>query len=97
MLLNCGKPTNVCFVDMCKVFDVVDHNCLWKRLYDIGVRGTFYFALKALYEDVTIVVRINCLYTDPFNVAQCVKQGCILSPLLFSIYTNDLALNIKMS
>ncbi len=64
-------------------------------MYDIGVRGTLYFALKALYENVTSVVRMNGLYTDPFNVAQGVKQECVLSPLLFSIYINDLALNIK--
>ncbi len=87
----------MCFVDMHMAFDTVDHKCLWKRLYDIVVRGTFYLALKALYEDVSSVVRINGLYTDPCNVAQGVKQGCVLSPLLFSIYTNDLALNIKMS
>lgn len=54
-------------------------------------------AIVSLYSDVECSVRVNNMYTDSFAVQQGVKQGCNLSPTLFSIYINDLANDIKNS
>ncbi len=40
-------------------------------------------------------VRVNGLMTDRFDVGLGVKQACVLSPTLFSIFVNDLAGEIK--
>jgi hypothetical protein len=84
--------TYACFVDARKAFDRVNRECLWYKLQCIGVTGKMYSAIKSLYSDVTCYVKLNGTHiTKPFNVFQGVKQGCKLSPALFSIYVNDLA------
>ncbi len=36
-------------------------------------------------------MRVNGLTTERFDVKLGVKQGCVLSPILISIFVNDLA------
>ena len=40
-------------------------------------------------------MKINDIFTEWFKVNMGFKQGCVLSPTLFSIYVNDLATEIK--
>jgi hypothetical protein len=56
-----------------------------------GVHGKFLTAIQSLYNEVKCTVRVNNDLTPWFNVEAGVKQGCILSPTLFSAYINDLA------
>ena len=81
----------MCFVDANKAFDTVNRNCLWYKLMSIGIKGKFLNAVQSLYENLSCSVRVNNLGTDWFSVTQGVKQGCVISPTLFSIYMNDLA------
>ena len=48
-----------------------------------------------LYDKVICTVRINGFNTDWFTVKCGLKQGCPLSPALFSFFINDLALKLK--
>lgn len=81
----------VCFVDIRKAFDTVEHNLLWYKLQRIGVRGKFLPAIQSLHNEVKCTVRIKNYLTPWFNVEAGVKQGCIVYPTLFSVYINDLA------
>ena len=40
---------------------------------------------------VKACVKVNGEYTDEFNCPAGLKQGCLLSPMIFSIFINDLA------
>ncbi len=44
---------------------------------------------------MSCAVHVNGIYTDWFTVDLGVKQECLLSPTLFSVYINDLAKAIK--
>ena len=52
--------------------------------------------LISLYKTVKSCVRINGLTTDFFNVNCGLKQGCLLSPLLFNLYIDDLVRDMNL-
>ena len=51
--------------------------------------------VQSLYTDVQCAVKVNDYLSPLFKVSQGVKQGCKLSPTLFSLYINDLVNEIK--
>ena len=52
-------------------------------------------AIFTLYNNVRSCVRVNANLTDWFDVKCGLKQGCVLSPLLFNIFINDLVDDVK--
>ena len=89
------KSTFCSFIDFSKAFDHINRSMLWEKLSTLGLQGNILNCLIALYENVKCCVRINGSLTDWFPVDIGVKQGCILSPILFAMYINDLTLAIK--
>ena len=53
--------------------------------------------IKALYQRVSSSVKINNQLSDWFDVNCGVKQGCVLSPTLFSMFINDLVDSVRGS
>ena len=94
--LNNGNDTFVCFVDLRKAFDSVNRDLLWYKLrHFYGVEGKFLSILQGMYEEVLSCVKVNKELSDWFTVESGVKQGCILSPMLFGLFINDLAHHIN--
>lgn len=54
-----------------------------------------YNALQSIYSNVSCCVKVNENFSDWFNVNLGLRQGCILSPILFNCFINDLAIKIK--
>lgn len=78
-----------------KAFDSLDRDCLWYKLLALGIHGRFYKAIQSLYTNVSCAVRVNGNLSDWFSVDKGVKQGCLLSPALFSVYINSLACELN--
>lgn len=57
-----------------------------KVLEEEGIPRHLISMLKNLYDNNVAYVRLESGLTDPFHVGQGVRQGCLLSPLLFNIY-----------
>ncbi len=92
-----GQWTYCCFIDLRKAYDRVWRDGLWKRLWDEGIRGKMWRVCKNIYEKTQSCVLVGQERTDFFDVEVGVRQGCVLSPILFSIYINTLAKEIVES
>ncbi|MEW8546755.1 MAG: reverse transcriptase family protein, partial [Candidatus Thiodiazotropha sp.] len=83
------------FVDFSKAFDTIDHAKLLTCLADRGVGGKLLKVLKSMYCKLRSCVQNNGRYTDFFTCNVGTRQGCILSPVLFSLFINELITDIK--
>jgi hypothetical protein len=92
-----GKETFLCFIDFKKAFDSVDRNLLLYKLSNIGIHGNMYKAISSLYSNPRSRVILNDYETEYFDCPIGVKQGDCLSPTLFAIFINDLAIEVKNS
>lgn len=71
------------FVDQEKTFDRVHKKILWKTIAQYGVSKHLIGLCKNLYNDCRSVVKTNQGTLEPFTITSGVKQGCVLSQLLF--------------
>ena len=74
------------FIDQEKAFDRVHREKLWAVLEDYGVHGELLDGIRALYADSKALVRTDGGNSEWFKVTSGVRQGCVLSPLLFIVY-----------
>ena len=84
------KDTFASFIDFSKAYDRIDRSLLWHKLSQIGIDGKMLRSLKSLYENVKCTVRVNGVHSEWFDVNTGLKQGCVLSPLFFNAFVNDL-------
>ena len=78
------KTSYFCFIDYAKAFDCVDHNKLWKVLKETGIPDHLTCLLRNLYAGQEATVRTGHGTTDWLQIGKGVRQGCILSPCLFT-------------
>lgn len=79
------KPIIINFIDFKKAFDSVHRATIWKILSQYGIPDKVIEVIRNLYNDSRSAVRMNGQIGEWFQVITGVRQGCILSPLLFAI------------
>ena len=78
------------FIYFSQAFDSIWRGGLWRKLIFKSVNGKFFKIVYNMYENIKSCVRINN-ETSAFFPSECgVRQGENLSPLLFSMYLDDL-------
>lgn len=80
-------PMYLCFVDYEKAFDNVRWPKLWKTLEELGVPLHLISLVKNLYDASEAVVKIDNTLSDKCRIRKGVRQGCVLSPLLYNVYS----------
>ena len=91
------KKAYVALLDVQKAFDTVWHNGLFHKLYSYGIKGHTWRILRKWYQSTTCTVLWEGEQSNPFNIKQGVKQGAVLSPLLYSLFVNDLLAQLEQS
>ena len=61
----------------------------------MGVNGRMWRVIKKIYESSKSAVLLEGKKSDSFNVEQGMAQGCSLSPILFSVFINDLLKEVE--
>lgn len=78
------------FVDFRAAFDRVNRQAMLYKLSQMGVSTKFIAIVKSLYESTSAAVWNGQELSEWFVTSSGVRQGCILSPLLFALFLNDL-------
>ena len=88
-------PENLyfCFIDYTKAYDYVYHNKLWKNLQEMEIPDHLTCLLRNLYSGQEATARAGHGITDWFQIGKGVRQGCILPPCLFNLYTEYIMRN----
>ena len=81
------KELYMCFVDFEKAFDRVRHELVIDRLRGIGADEADVRLLTNLYWEQKAVVKIGNDRSDWIKIEKGVRQGYVLSPDLFSLYS----------
>jgi hypothetical protein len=85
----------VCFVDFRTAYDTVWRNGLLYRLLKYGTGTKFYNVIKSMYTSVKTRVKVTDGFTELFDSHIGLKQGDVLSPLLFNLYINELSKQLQ--
>ena len=89
-LKNPGSKLYACFIDLSKAFDRVWWNALYYKLLNYNINGNFYSTIKSMYNNISSSIKTNKGITPALRIFQGVRQGEVLSPMLFNLYINDL-------
>lgn len=92
-----SRPIYICFVDLRKAYDSVWHTGLMLKLLQNNIRGPFFQSIYNMYNKSCACIK------QQGNISQCfkcdigVRQGDVLSPLLFNIFVSDVPEYVGLS
>ena len=78
-----------------KAFDKIQHPFMIKVLQKMGKEATYLTIVKAIYDKPTENIILNGEKLKAFSLRSGARQGCPLSPLLFNIILEVLAMAIR--
>ena len=82
-------------IDEEKAFDKIQYPFMIKTLLKMGIEGTYFNIVKAIYDKHTANIILNGEKLKTFPLRLVTRQGCPLSPLLLNIVLEALATAIR--
>jgi exonuclease III len=86
--LEVHKEIYACFIDYSKAFDTVNHEKLAEILTRIGVDENDIAVITSLYWEQKTCIKFDAELSKPVQIKRGVRQGCVMSPSLFNVYTD---------
>jgi hypothetical protein len=90
-----GTPFITLQIDMNKAYNRVNHQVLWLDLYELGIRGQLLQSIISTYKTARESIRIGCWDSDQSTLPNGLRQGSVLSPVLYILYTIKLIKQIQ--
>ena len=90
--LSKGRGRFYCiFVDFKKAFESINRKLRWYSIMNKGIHGRLFVVIENMYYKVKAAVRIsNTSISSYFDCMSGVRQGCVLSPLLFAMFISEI-------
>jgi hypothetical protein len=85
-----GSQLYVAFIDFEKAYDFVFQEGLFYKMLRANMVGPVYRIIHSMYESVSSIVRQGQEVSNVIYQHVGLRQGCILSPCLFSLFISDL-------
>ena len=82
-------------LDVEKAFDKIQHPFMIKVLERFGIQESYLKIIKAIYSKPTANIKLNGEKLKAFPLKSGTRQGCTLSPYLFNIVLEVLAIAIR--
>lgn len=84
-----NRPSYLCFVDLEKAFDRAPREQIWKILKARNVKTNLLQAIQSIYNKTINYVRTGNMKSDEFNTVEGLRQGGVLSPILFVLLIDE--------
>ena len=91
------STVTLCSLDMSKAFDKVNKYALFIKLMHRKCPLNFIKILHCWYDKTFACVRWGKVLSPAVRMTAGVRQGGVLSPFLFSVYVNDMLINLRQS
>ena len=82
---NENIQTAMLSIDQEKAFDRIEWNYLYSVMEKMGIPVELIKWIKIMYSNPVSAIIVNNFITEPFSVTRGIRQGCPLSPLLYTI------------
>ena len=93
--LNNNSNVYACFVDASKAFDKVRHDMLFEVLLQRGMPEVILRFMLDMYARQNLRTVWKGKYSDSFTTSNGIRQGGVISPLLFCVYVDVLLLDLE--
>ena len=80
------KDIFMCFMDYTKALDRIEHNEMMHFFDDLSLDDKDLQLIQTLYYQQYVAIRVNSKLSEMVSIKRGVRQGCILSPYLLSLY-----------
>ena len=82
-------------MDIKSAFDTVWRDGLFNKISPLGIGGIFLAMLRNIYNKVYFRIKLNGMISERSESNIGVKQGCVISSILFNIYLADICNNFN--
>ncbi len=84
-----GTSVRILFVDFSSAFNTIIPDTLQNKLTQLSVPTSVCQLINSFLTDRQQLVRLGKFSSSTRSISTGAHQGCVLSPLLFSLYAND--------
>ena len=83
------------YVDFSKAFDSIPHQLLFYSLLNGNLHGKIITVMRNMYSKLKSCVQVGNHISEYFDCTIGTRQGCMVSPLFFILYLNELTQMIE--